>query len=176
MKKTILLLLVLLTSTLLFASTAVVYFSATGNTERVANVIAEHENADIYEIVPSIPYSSADLNWRNDESRVNQEHNDPSFRPAIEAIPSLESYDTIFLGYPLWWQQAPHAVYTFVENTDLSGKTIIPFATSQASPLGNSAENLESASDSDATWLEGIRFRERASDNVVISWLESLNI
>lgn len=102
--------------------------------------------------------------------------NDPSFRPEIEAISSLESYDTIFLGYPLWWQQAPPAVYTFVENTDLSGKTIIPFTTSQASSLGNSTENLESASDSDTTWLEGVRFRERVSDNDVISWLESLNI
>lgn len=177
MRKTLTILTILLLAvSAVYADTAVVYFSATGNTERVANVIADELRADLFELLPAEPYSSSDLNWRDEGSRVNEEHNDPSFRPELASSPDLSAYDTIFLGYPLWWGEAPHIVYTFIENSDLSGKTIIPFATSSSSPLGNSAENLEEAAPWSATWLEGMRFRSRANENTVTSWLDDLNL
>lgn len=175
-KKTLIVtaLLLALSPVMLMAESAVVYFSATGNTGRVANVIAQATGSDVFEIVPEDPYSNEDLRWTNPESRVVTEHEDPSLRPALANDIDLSDYDTVFIGYPLWWGQAPHVVYTFMESTDLDGKTVIPFCTSQSSPIGSSAENLREASGDDANWLEGRRFRSRVSDADVIEWVNGL--
>ena len=160
----------------LFAQTAVVYFSATGNTERVAEYIAQHLDADMYRITPREPYSRQDLVWQDPDSRVNWEHEHPDYRAAMAGEIDLSAYDTVFIGYPLWWGQAPSVVYTFIESTDLDGKTVIPFCTSSSSRIGDSAQNLEEASPSQATWLEGQRFRSRAGQNDVTAWVDSLDL
>ena len=114
----------------------VVYFSATGNTESMAETIAEVTGADIYEIVPEDPYTSEDLNYSDDNCRANQEMNDESTRPAISGeIENIDEYDTIFLGYPIWWGTMPRIINTFLDTYDLSGKTIMPFCTSGSSGI-----------------------------------------
>ena len=140
-------------------NTFVIYFSATGNTETVANYIADTLNADIYQIIPEQQYTSEDLDWTENSSRVNAEHNDPDFRPEIAGeLPELSNYDTVFIGYPIWWGEAPNIVKTFVENVDFTGKTII----------------LEALT-SGANWLEGQRFSSRANETDVKDWISSLN-
>ena len=154
----------------------VVYFSATGNTQRAAESIAEAAGADLYEIVPEEPYTSEDLDWNDPDSRVSKEHEDPSLRPAIggEAL-DLENYDTVFLGYPIWWGEAPNIIRTFLEENDLSGKTIIPFCTSSSSGIGSSAENLQSFAP-DAEWLAGQRFSGSTDPADIAEWVESMGI
>lgn len=153
------------------ANIAVVYFSGTGNTERVAQAIAETTGGDIHEIVPAEPYTSADLRWTDPDSRVNYEHeNYDSIRPEIAQEIDLDGYDVVFLGYPLWWGEAPAIVLSFLDDEDLSGKTIIPFCTSSSSPLGDSADRLEEYEGS-GDWLTGRRFRSRATERDVRSWL-----
>ena len=157
-------------------ATLVVYFSATGSTERVAGFIAENLGADTYEITPEEAYTAGDLDWRDESSRVSVEHEDPALRPALAGeLPELENYDTVFLGYPLWWRQAPHVVCTFLESVGLSGKTVIPFCTSSSSELGDSAENLHALAP-DAQWQEGIRFPSRVEESEVLDWVEGLNL
>ena len=156
-------------------NTFVIYFSATGNTETVANYIADTLNADIYQIIPEQQYTSEDLDWTENSSRVNAEHNDPDFRPEIAGeLPELSSYDTVFIGYPIWWGEAPNIVKTFVENVDFTGKTVIPFCTSSSSGIGSSGETLEALT-SGANWLEGQRFSSRANETDVKDWISSLN-
>lgn len=155
----------------------IAYFSATNNTEDIANHIKNilGDNADLYEIVPEILYTSADLNY-NTDFRANREQNDASARPAISGgVESMEDYDVIFLGYPIWWGQAPKIISTFLESYDLSGKTIVPFCTSASSPLGSSAAKLQDLTGS-ATWLEGQRFSGGASRSTVESWVNGLNL
>lgn len=157
-------------------STLVVYFSATGSTEAVAGYIAEHLGADTYAIVPEEPYSSADLNWTDDSSRVSIEHKNPDSRPAIAGeIIHLGSYDTIFLGYPIWWGEAPNIVRTFMESVELTGKKVVPFCTSSSSGLGSSAKTLKDFAP-DAEWLEGQRFPSSVSEEDVIAWVEGLGL
>lgn len=137
----------------------IVYFSATGTTERVANTIHSQVESDIYEIVPQVPYTSADLNYSNSSCRANQEQNDPNARPAINgSVENIEDYDTIFLGYPIWWGQAPKIIYTFLESYDFGfeGVTIIPFCTSGGSAMGTSARNLHGLAPQ-ANWKTGAR-------------------
>ncbi|MCI8631060.1 MAG: hypothetical protein HFG67_02145, partial [Firmicutes bacterium] len=161
----------------------IAYFSATNNTESIANhinTVLKNDNidADIYEIVPQVPYTSADLNYNDDSSRVSLEHADPAVRPAISgSVTNMKDYDTIFLGYPIWWGQAPNIVYNFVESYDFTNKTIIPFCTAASSGIGSSAENLSSAASS-ANWLTsaGIRFRGSALQSEVAIWLKGLDI
>ena len=154
----------------------VVYFSATGNTEEAAGYIADSIGADIYEITPAEEYTSDDLDWNDPESRVNDEHENPDSRPAIAGeLPDLSGYDTVFIGYPIWWGEAPNIVRTFMESVDLSGKTIIPFCTSSSSSLGQSAETLRQFAPN-ANWLDGQRFSSAVSREDVNQWLESLNI
>ncbi len=156
--------------------TLVVYFSATGNTQAVAQTIADSLNADLYEIVPEDPYTEEDLDWNVADSRVNVEHEDPDFRPAIAGgVPDLSGYDTVFIGYPLWWRQAPNIVWNFVESSDLAGKTMIPFCTSMSDGIGTSGETL-AAMAPDATWLAGERFGESLDEASVIQWVESLGL
>ena len=153
---------------------AIVYFSATGNTERVAGYIADETGGSLIEIIPADPYSNADLDWTNNSSRVNEEHNNyDTVRPGIQNDIDLSGYDTVFLGYPLWWGEAPAIVLTFLDNEDLSGKTIIPFCTSSSSQIGDSASNLENY-EGNGNWLAGMRFPSGASENSVRTWLQGI--
>lgn len=154
----------------------IAYFSATGNTERIADHLDAILDADLYEIVPQEPYTSADLNYNSSNSRAEQEINDPAARPAISGqVDNMEEYDVIFLGYPIWWGQAPKIVYTFLESYDLSGKTIVPFCTSASSGIGTSASGLHSLAP-DANWLDGQRFLGSASQSTVESWVNGLDL
>ena len=122
----------------------VVYFSATGTTRQVAKQIAKNADADICEIAPAKPYSNADLDWTNKQSRSSVEMNNPKARPEIKAVSvDVSKYDYIFLGYPIWWDLAPRTVNSFIEAVDLSGKTVIPFATSGSSTIANSVAVLK---------------------------------
>ncbi len=152
----------------------VVYFSCTGNTKPLAGYIQDELNADIYEIVPKEPYTAADIDY-NTDCRASREQQDPSARPAIAGeLPDLSGYGTVYLGYPIWYGQAPKIMYTFLESMDLSGKTVIPFCTSGSSPVGTSAENLH-ASAPDAQWKDGARFAAGTSKKEIKEWLNTMN-
>lgn len=154
----------------------VAYFSATGTTKGVAEHIANGLNADIYEIVPEDPYTDADLNYNDNNSRTTIEMNDPNARPAISgSVENMEQYDIIFVGYPIWWGEAPRIVSTFMESYNFSGKTIVPFCTSGGSGIGSSASNLERLT-SGATWLDGRRLNGSDSQDTVMEWVNSLDL
>lgn len=137
------------------AKTLVVYFSATGTTARAAQRIARETGADLYEIRPAKAYGAADLDWRNARSRSSVEMNDPKARPALAApAADLSDYEVVYLGYPIWWDMAPRVVQTFLENHDLKGKRIIPFATSGSSGIANSVSELRKAYP-ELDWREG---------------------
>ena len=155
----------------------VVYFSCTDNTRTIAEYVAESADADIYRIEPSVPYTSTDLNYNNSDSRTSQEQNNPLARPEIAGeLPSLDQYEHVYLGYPIWWGQAPKIMYTFVEHYNLSGKTVIPFCTSASSGIGTSAANLQAADTSQAVWLAGRRFSGSSPKSDVVSWLAGLGL
>ena len=157
-------------------STLVAYFSATGNTEGIAQHLQAILDADLYEIVPAEPYSDDDLNYNVSDYRANQEQNDPDSRPAIDgSVDNMEDYDVIFLGYPIWWGEAPRIISTFLESYDLTGKTIVPFCTSASSGMGGSAEHLAALA-ADAAWLEGARFNPGASQEEVAAWVDGLGL
>jgi len=154
----------------------VVCFSATGNTQSVAEIIAARLNADIHEIVPEEPYSSADLDYNDSSSRSSVEMNDPAARPGISSVlEGIENYDVVFLGYPIWWGEAPRIINTFLESYDFSGKTIIPFCTSSSSGMGSSARDLQSLTP-DAVWMDGQRFGESPSQSDVTGWVDGLGL
>ena len=158
--------------------TLVVYYSASGNTERVAKDIAEAAGADLFEIVPTEVYTSEDLNWTNSDSRVSREHDDESLRDVpltTTEVPDWDSYDTVFIGYPIWWGIAAWPVDTFVKNNDFTGKTVIPFATSSSSGMGQSGTLLsEMAGTGD--WQDGQRFSSGASQSDVADWVSGLGL
>ncbi|MDE6627150.1 MAG: Ig-like domain-containing protein [Lachnospiraceae bacterium] len=155
----------------------VVYFSCTDNTKTIAEYVAESTDADIYRIEPSVPYTSADLNYGNADSRTSKEQNDATARPDIAgSLPSLTDYEIVYLGYPIWWGQAPKILYTFVENCNLSGKIVIPFCTSASSGIGTSATNLQAADTSQAMWLTGRRFSGSSPKSDVGSWISELEL
>ncbi len=154
----------------------VAYFSATGTTKGVAEIIAGNMGADIYEIVPQEPYTDADLDWHDDSSRSTIEMNDSSSRPEIDgAVEDMGQYDIVFIGYPIWWGEAPRIVSTFMESYSFEGKTVIPFCTSSSSGLGSSGKNLEELTDG-AQWMEGMRFGGGASEADVQAWIEGLDL
>lgn len=154
----------------------VAYFSATNTTEGVAEHIADGLGADLYEIVPEQPYTDADLNYHDDNSRSTMEMNDPSARPAISgSVEKMEEYNIVFIGYPIWWSEAPRIVSTFVDSYDFSGKTIVPFCTSGGSGIGSSAANLEQLT-SGAAWLEGRRLNGSDSQETVMEWVNGLGL
>ncbi len=157
--------------------TLVAYYSATGTTERIADDIAEEMNADIFVITPAEEYTSADLSWTNPESRVVAEHNDPERHTELVTmdVPDWESYDNVFIGYPIWWQEASWVVDDFVKNNDFTGKNVIPFCTSSSSPLGESGTKLAEMAGT-GNWLEGMRFRSSSSVNDVAEWVQSLDL
>ena len=149
----------------------VAYFSVTNNTEKLANYAKEYLQSDIFEIIPTQEYTAADIDY-NSDCRANKEQNDESARPEIKyTISDISQYDTIVLGYPIWWGQAPKILYTFVESYDLSNKTILPFCTSGSSPIGSSATNLAKSAPN-AKWLEGKRFSSSADKEEIGSWLD----
>ena len=155
----------------------VAYFSCTRNTAGIAGQIANILGADVYEIVPEEPYTDADLNYNDSSSRTSVEMNDSTSRPAISgSVENLEDYSVIFIGYPIWWGQAPHIVYTFFESYDFSGKTIVPFCTSGSSGVGSSATNLQAAVSDSTLWLDGTRFSASASQSELEAWLDSLDL
>lgn len=158
--------------------TLVVYYSASGNTERVAKDIAEAAGADLFEIVPTEVYTSEDLNWTNSDSRVSREHDDESLRDVpltTTEVPDWDSYDTVFIGYPIWWGIAAWPVDTFVKNNDFSGKTVIPFATSSSSGMGQSGSLLADMAGT-GEWQEGQRFSSGVSSDDVQSWVNGLSL
>ena len=155
-------------------STLVAYFSATGNTEGIAEHLQAILDADLYEIVPAEPYSDDDLNYNVSDCRANREQNDPDARPAVDgSVENMDGYDVIFLGYPIWWGEAPRIISTFLESYDFDGKTIVPFCTSGSSSIGSSAEHLAALA-ADAAWLEGARFDPGASQEEVAAWVDGL--
>lgn len=156
--------------------TLVVYYSATGNTENVANYIATAIDGDLFELEPVEPYSDADLNWTDDNSRVVREHDNPDERDIAlvkSTVENWDEYDTIFIGYPIWWGIAAWPVNGFIEANDFTGKTVIPFCTSSSSGLGESGELLAGMAGT-GDWQEGQRFRSGASESDVAAWVESL--
>ena len=154
----------------------VAYFSATNTTEGVAEIIADSLSADIYEILPEQPYTDADLNYNDDNSRSTIEMNDSSVRPAISSsLEDMEQYSIVFIGYPIWWGEAPRIVSTFMESYDFSGKTIVPFCTSGSSGIGSSATNLEALTDG-ATWLSGTRLDGGSSHETIVEWVNGLGL
>ena len=156
----------------------VAYFSATGNTEGVANAIADVTGGGLFEITPADPYTSADLNWTDENSRVVYEYENPEERDvalAQETPAAWADYDVVFLGYPIWWGIAAWPVSSFVAANDFAGKTVIPFCTSSSSGLGESGDLLADLA-GNGTWLEGQRFRGGASEADAAAWVESLNL
>ena len=152
------------------------YFSCTGNTKGLAEKIASAMGADLYEIVPEKPYTNADLNYNDSSSRSTKEQNDASCRPAISgSVENMDSYDTVIIGYPIWWGQAPKILYTFMESYDFTGKTVVPFCTSASSDVGSSAANLKSSAES-ANWLDGTRLSSGASESDIEGWLSGLGL
>ena len=158
--------------------TLVVYYSATGNTEEAANYIATATNADVFELEPKDPYTDADLDWTDDNSRVVYEHDNPDARDielVAATVSDWESYDTVFIGYPIWWGIAAWPMDNFVKANDFTGKTVVPFCTSSSSGLGESGELLaELAGTGD--WLEGERFSSGVSEDTVQTWIENLDL
>lgn len=156
----------------------VVYYSATGNTEEVANYIAEATGADLFELEPTQNYSDADLDWTDSNSRVSREHDNPEERVVLlvsDTVENWDSYDTVFIGYPIWWGIAAWPVDGFITANDFTGKTVIPFCTSSSSGLGESGELLEEAAGT-GEWLEGMRFRSGDSKEAVEEWVKSLGL
>ena len=158
--------------------TLVIYYSASGNTARVAKDIAEAAGADLFEIVPTEVYTSEDLNWTNPDSRVSREHDDESLRDVpltTTEVSDWDSYDTVFIGYPIWWGIAAWPVDTFVKNNDFTGKTVIPFATSSSSGMGQSGSLLADMAGT-GEWQEGQRFSSGVSSDDVQSWVNGLGL
>ena len=156
----------------------VAYYSATGNTEAVAEYIAGVTGGDLFEIVPAEAYTSADLNWTDSDSRVSREHDDPTLREmelTTTAVENWDEYDTVFIGYPIWWGIAAWPVDAFVKANDFTGKAVIPFATSSSSGMGQSGDLLaELAGTGD--WQDGQRFRSGVSESDVTDWVSSLGL
>ena len=158
--------------------TLVVYFSATGTTQGVAQTIADTVGADLFEVVPSDPYTSDDLNWTNNDSRVSREHNDKGLRAvALEStdVDGWDDYDTVFIGYPIWWGIAAWPMSSFVAVNDFTGKTVIPFCTSTSSGIGQSGELLAELAGT-GSWLDGYRFSSSTTANDIAALAESLSL
>ncbi len=154
----------------------VAYFSATGTTAKVAENLADAIGADIFEIRPQVPYTQADLNWMDKHFRSTLEMNDPASRPAIAGTrDNMDEYDTVFMGFPIWWYVAPTIINTFLESCDLTGKTIIPFSTSGGSGMGKTNEKLL-PSCAGAKLMEGKVFRSNVSHEELTAWVDGLPV
>ena len=156
--------------------TLVVYFSATGNTREIAEYIASATDGDLFEIIPEKIYSSEDLDWTNNNSRVSYEHDNPTERNVVLKTPNAENfdtYDTVFIGYPIWWGIAAWPVDSYIKANDFTGKTVIPFCTSASSGIGESDTLLREAAGT-GMWLDGVRFSSGTSDSELLHWLTEL--
>ena len=155
----------------------VAYFSASGVTAKVADMLADAVGADIYEIRPEVPYTKADLNWMDKKSRSTIEMNDRTSRPAIaDKNAKVEQYDTIFLGFPIWWYRAPSIINTFLESYNFSGKKIIPFATSGGSKFGKTVEELKVSVPATCEIIEGKLLNGKQTIPAIRNWTEALDI
>ncbi len=154
-----------------FKDAAVIYFSVTGNTKEVAGYIKDATNADIFEIIPQEKYTDEDIDYSNDNSRANREQNSDNARPEIYNDIDTTSYDTIFLGYPIWWGTVPKIIYTFLDNNDLSGKTVIPFCTSGGSGIKQSMNDLKEYN-SNINWIDGEKLNTNKDE--VEDWINNL--
>ena len=151
----------------------VAYFSVTGTTKRAAERLAKPAGADLFEIRPAIPYTDADLDWTSSKSRSSVEMNDPCSRPEIAGvIPDIADYDTVFIGFPIWWYTAPHIIHTFLESLDFDHKTLAPFATSGGSGIGKAADELRKLCPN-ANWKSGKLFTG-ASDKAITAWASEI--
>lgn len=158
------------------SSVLIAYFSATNNTKAVAETLSTVIDADVFEIQASDPYTEDDLNYNDDSSRTTIEMNDDSIRPEIaNTVEDMDAYDIVFLGYPIWWSDAPRIISTFLESYDFSNKTIVPFCTSGGSGISTSVSNLQQLTQN-ATWLEGERFSSNVSQDELSQWVQSLNL
>lgn len=156
------------------STTLVAYFSATGTTARAARAIADAIGADLYEIAPAEPYTSADLNWNDRASRSSREMNDESCRPAIAGtVENMDAYDTVFVGFPVWWYVEPRIIDTFLESYDFAGKTVVPFATSGGSSLGRAPQRMQQIA-AGSTVTGGKLLNGRQSADALRAWAESL--
>ena len=154
----------------------VAYFSASGVTAKLAKELAEAAGADLYEIQPQQPYTSADLDWTDKKSRSSIEMSDPDSRPAISGnVENMELYHTVFVGFHIWWYEAPGIIHTFLESYDFSGKTLIPFATSGSSGMGETDSILKKYCSSETKWKPGKRFGS-ADKGALKSWIDSLGL
>ena len=155
----------------------VAYFSASGETERLARTIASATGGDLFEIVPETPYTAADLDWNNKRSRSSVEMNDPASRPAVASrVADMDAYDAVFVGFPIRWYVAPTIVSTFLEAYDFSGKTVVPFATSGGSGMGGTEAILHACCSPATSWKPGRRLASRASEDEVRRWVEGLGL
>lgn len=158
------------------SKTLVVYFSAQGHTENVAKLLAKNLNADLFKLEPKNEYTSEDLNYNNKSSRVSKEHDDESLRN-VELknvkVDNFDDYDTVLIGYPIWWGIAAWPVNTFVKTNDFAGKTVIPFCTSASSPLGSSAKDLKAISNG-GNWQDGHRFSSNADEEEIKQWITTI--
>lgn len=158
--------------------TLVVYFSASGNTERVAEIIAETTGGELFELVPVELYTDEDLDWTDDNSRVTVEHENPEQREVeltADTVEDWQNVSVVYVGYPIWWAEAAQPMESFIKANDFTGKTVIPFCTSSSSGLGESGELLaEMAGTGD--WQEGMRFQSSVSEEDVVTWVESLGL
>ncbi|MFV0411809.1 MAG: flavodoxin [Oscillospiraceae bacterium] len=155
----------------------VAYFSASGVTTGVAKALAQSAGADLYEIKPETPYTDADLDWNNKQSRSTVEMNDLAFRPPLaDKGANIAAYDVVFVGFPIWWYIAPTLVNTFLESYDFAGKKIIPFATSGGSGFGKTVEKLAPSVSGTAVWQTGKVFRSHADKAALPAWVATLNL
>lgn len=158
--------------------TLVVYYSATGNTKDVAEKIANITEGDLFELEPTEPYTDDDLDWTDDDSRVSREHDDENLRDVeliSTTVDNWDSYDTVYIGYPIWWGIAAWPVDNFVKDNDFTGKTVIPFCTASSSGIGDSGKLLEDMAGS-GEWKDGERFHGGASETEISSWIDSLGL
>ena len=153
---------------------AVIYFSATGTTKKVAEYIKNTTNGDLIEIIPKEKYTDSDLNYGNNNSRANKEQNDSNARPEISNNINTDNYDVIYLGYPIWWGDVPKIILTFLDSHNLNGKTIIPFCTSHSSGISASLNTFKNYN-KNVTWIDGKRFDSGTSQNEVTNWINSIN-
>ena len=153
---------------------AVVYFSATGTTKKVAEYIKSTTNGDLMEIIPKEKYTDSDLNYGNDNSRANKEQNDSKARPEILNNINTDSYDVIYLGYPIWWGDVPKIILTFLDNHNLKDKTIIPFCTSGSTGISDSLSTLKNYN-KNVNWIDGKRFSSSATQDEVTNWVKELS-
>lgn len=175
MKKTFLTLLIgglLMTST--YAKSVVCYFSCTGNTKALAETTAKALNADLFEIVPEVPYTSADIDWHDSKSRSSKESNDSKSRPAIKSKIDLSKYDTVVLAFPIWWNSAPKIMWTFVEQNNLSGKKVVAICTSGGSGISGAEKDLKAHASKNAVWKKGERFYANTSEAELKKYFETV--